>query len=262
MAEQRALIEAYCKSTLSHIPAGAIVEEIWHGDRKLKWRTEGGKLVRILRAGDHLVIADSAHIWCKIRDLLEGVREFEKKGITVHLLDLGVDTSKDLGQFIMEVLSRAWAFEKRRFRIMRMNNPDRIKRLMPRGAYPYTWSNKSRTWFFSQKLRDFAQQVIAWHKVDKMSFREIWLKTLKEKIKVIRPRNGRRSTEWGISRLQRIYHEELNLQVILEAHPDFKFPKKLTKGMEDVYRGRMAQLLGIRAPAGNANEFPLVQPTR
>lgn len=109
------------------VRAGVHPHEIWadvgtgaHMDRE-EWHDLLGNLT----AGDVLVIPSLERLSRDTLDLLRTIRELEARGVTVRVLNFGLDTSTPIGQFAMTIfgafgqLEREMALERTRSGIAR-----------------------------------------------------------------------------------------------------------------------------------------------
>lgn len=62
-------------------------------------------LLNMLIEGDTLVVARMDRLGRNTKQLLELVEHLEEKGVFLNILDLGIDTSKPTGKFILTVMS-------------------------------------------------------------------------------------------------------------------------------------------------------------
>jgi DNA invertase Pin-like site-specific DNA recombinase len=71
----------------------------------LRDRPAGQKLDASLNQGDHVVIAKLDRAFRNQRDCVLTMEAWEKRGVSVHLLDLGVDTSTPAGKLVTGIMS-------------------------------------------------------------------------------------------------------------------------------------------------------------
>lgn len=102
---QQAKVEGYIKSALSeHTYGGWAYDSAVSGSKPLFEREQGRRLWALVQPGDHVV-------WAKLdrafRSVIDGANTLEllaAKGVFVHSLDLGLDTSTPVGRCICTVM--------------------------------------------------------------------------------------------------------------------------------------------------------------
>src|SRR5947209_1369628 len=95
-AECQARVEAYSGESIPGLPlAGVFVEESAMRRRAFARRPAAGRLRHEVEPGDHVVIVDSALAFRCWADLFEAARAWQEKGVHVHLIDLGVDSTSE-----------------------------------------------------------------------------------------------------------------------------------------------------------------------
>ena len=95
-------------------------------------RPAGGQLFERVRRGDHIVIAKLDRGFRSTRDCLDTLECWRRRGVTVHILDIGVDTSSVGGQLLIGIMSTIAQWESQRigerirdaFAARRAANPD------------------------------------------------------------------------------------------------------------------------------------------
>jgi DNA invertase Pin-like site-specific DNA recombinase len=74
-------------------------------------RPEGRKLLAAIEPGDHLVVKRLDRAFRNLLDQCKMVALWEKKGITIHCIDLGLDTSTPAGRLVAHVLGALAQYE-------------------------------------------------------------------------------------------------------------------------------------------------------
>lgn len=80
----------------------------------LIYRPAGAKLDAVLAAGDHVVIAKLDRAFRSTRDCVLTCERWVERGVTIHLLDLGVDTDSPIGRMLISILSTVAQWEAER----------------------------------------------------------------------------------------------------------------------------------------------------
>ena len=77
-------------------------------------RPQGGDLDQALEAGDHVVIAKLDRAFRRLADFAVILEQWQNRGVYVHLLDIGVDTSTLAGKLLAGVMASVAALESGR----------------------------------------------------------------------------------------------------------------------------------------------------
>jgi DNA invertase Pin-like site-specific DNA recombinase len=77
-------------------------------------RPQGCQLDQALQAGDHVVIAKLDRAFRRLADFAVILERWQRRGVYVHLLDIGVDTSTLAGKLLADVMASVAAFESGR----------------------------------------------------------------------------------------------------------------------------------------------------
>ena len=80
----------------------------------LRCRPAGSKLDAILMRGDAVIFAKLDRGFRNMADCVVTMTEWETRGVVVHLLDLGVDTSTPSGQLMVGIMASFAQFESKR----------------------------------------------------------------------------------------------------------------------------------------------------
>lgn len=95
-----------------YVHAARIRDSAVSGRLPLCDRQGGGDLSRMLEKGDTVVIARLDRGFRSLKDALTTIDTWAARGITVHLLDLGLDTASPTGRLMLSVLGAVAEFEK------------------------------------------------------------------------------------------------------------------------------------------------------
>jgi DNA invertase Pin-like site-specific DNA recombinase len=109
-AVQREQIDRYCEAML--LPKGDLElgNQFWFydkatsGTKPLTDREEGLKLWVTAQPGDHIVIAKLDRAFRSVLDGVKTIQMFKAKGVNLHILDVHIDTSTPIGEFIVTVM--------------------------------------------------------------------------------------------------------------------------------------------------------------
>jgi site-specific DNA recombinase len=113
---QRKQIEAYC--TMKGIELVSIFsDEGVSGSKPIADRPEGARLTEMTEKGDvqAIIIVKLDRGFRNVVDCLQSVDSWERKGISLHIVDLGgnsIDTTSPAGRFMLTVLSAAGEMER------------------------------------------------------------------------------------------------------------------------------------------------------
>jgi len=100
-------IRSYCAMT-GLLLVSVIREEGVSGGKLLRDRPGGGELIQSLRRHRHVVALKLDRLFRDAVDALNQTREWDKKGISCHLVDMGglaIDTSSAMGRLFLTMLA-------------------------------------------------------------------------------------------------------------------------------------------------------------
>lgn len=102
---QRQKVESYIRSQLSgHAYGGWIYDTAISGSKPLFERPQGRNLWALAQPGDHLVWARLDRAFRSVVDGASTLAMLAHKGVFVHSLDLGLDTSTAIGRCVCSVM--------------------------------------------------------------------------------------------------------------------------------------------------------------
>jgi DNA invertase Pin-like site-specific DNA recombinase len=109
------------------------------GNKELRSRPQGARLDRALQRGDAVIIPKLDRGFRNTQDMLNTLEVWERRGVTVHLLDCQVDTSTASGRLFMTMLAAIAEFERSRIieRIREKADLRRSMGLTGNGMAPY-----------------------------------------------------------------------------------------------------------------------------
>jgi DNA invertase Pin-like site-specific DNA recombinase len=112
IAAQKSKVEAYCAQ---HDAKLTWIEDPATSSRKRLDQREGGNLLcRAVEEGkvQAIVLPKLDRAFRNTVECLTKVQEWNEKGVSVHILDLGVDTNTHMGQFFLTILAAFGELER------------------------------------------------------------------------------------------------------------------------------------------------------
>src|SRR5690606_33546786 len=70
-----------------------------------KERPAGGKLLQAIQKGDHVIFVKLDRGFRNIRDLNNTLPLFNVKGVSLHFMNLNIDTTTAMGQLILQIMA-------------------------------------------------------------------------------------------------------------------------------------------------------------
>jgi site-specific DNA recombinase len=154
----------------------------------------------------HLVVAKVDRLGRNVEDVLQVTRELQDSGVTVHFLDLAVDTSNPLGRFLLSVMAAFAEMERARIleRIHDRFQQKRATKTLPDswgevcGTIPYGWQ-AIQTDRFNAKGKPIQELVtdVAEFSALKMMIRLRWGKQPRLSGKSIHPTPGHKALSYS-----------------------------------------------------------------
>lgn len=77
-------------------------------------RPEAQKLISVLKAGDTVIIAKLDRGFRDTTDCLNTVKWFQKRKVTLRILDIALDVSTPIGEMILTIMASVATFERKR----------------------------------------------------------------------------------------------------------------------------------------------------
>src|SRR5262249_3745050 len=84
------------------------------GNTPFAERPSGGELNDRIQRGDHLIIAKLDRGFRRADDACRTVGAWRDRGITLHVLDVNLDTSTPIGDMVLKILAVVAEWERRR----------------------------------------------------------------------------------------------------------------------------------------------------
>ncbi len=105
-------IQAYCLSKDLELDE-VFTDPASSGATPLEDREAGRTMLSLLSRGDHVVIPSLDRAWRSVIDAEGTMTRWRDKGITPHILNLGVDLSTPMGQLFFTILAAFAEFERK-----------------------------------------------------------------------------------------------------------------------------------------------------
>jgi DNA invertase Pin-like site-specific DNA recombinase len=210
---QRQMIREYFVSILEKEGfawGGFLEDATTAGNMGLLSRPAGSRLDLALEPGDVAIFARLERSFSCVRDAVDVIKSWLSRGIHVHIPDLNLDTSTQVGQVILRFLL-SYSDSLRNLRSERAALSISHRRNLGRpvgGRAPYglkcVGSTGNRQFAPDPFTRRIGKYVVKW-KLAGHSFRDIYFHLLRH-----RERN-RKGKEWSLTTLHSMFHEEYQL---------------------------------------------------
>ena len=141
LGTQQRVIEGYCKMldvTLDQI----FVERGVSGSKPLGERPQGGRLLAVLEPGDVVITAKLDRMFRSALDALDVLGQIQKRGVILHMIDLGGDvTGNGISKLVFTILSAVAEAERDRIRerIRDVKADQRQRHRYLGGKVPFGW---------------------------------------------------------------------------------------------------------------------------
>jgi putative DNA-invertase from lambdoid prophage Rac len=142
LGAQQRTIEGYAMMhglTIDHV----FVERGVSGSKKLTDRPEGAKLLAGLKPGDVLLTPKLDRMFRSALDALDVLAQFQKAGISLHMIDLGGDvTGNGISKLVFTILSAVAEAERDRIRerVRDVKTDQRSRGRYLGGKVPFGWT--------------------------------------------------------------------------------------------------------------------------
>lgn len=164
---QRDAVEHYIKTRLpEHTYGGWHYDAAVSGKQSLFERPEGLRLWSLVQPGDHIVWAKLDRAFRRVVDGAVTMQMLAAKGVYVHSLDLGIDTSTPVGKLIYTVLLAVAELE-RDFACQRTRDSLAAKRRAGKPycpAVPIGWKKRGEgsesSWLPCQQEREHVAEIV------------------------------------------------------------------------------------------------------
>ena len=142
LGAQQRVIEGYAMMqglTLDQV----FVERGVSGSKPLRERPEGAKLLGLLKAGDVVITPKLDRMFRSALDALDVLGQIQKRGVSLHMIDLGGDvTGNGISKLVFTILSAVAEAERDRIRerIRDVKADQRRRQRYLGGIVPFGWS--------------------------------------------------------------------------------------------------------------------------
>jgi DNA invertase Pin-like site-specific DNA recombinase len=180
------------------------------GNVPFRERPVGRELNERLRSGDHIIIAKLDRGFRRADDACRTVGEWRDRNVTLHVLDVNLDTSTPIGDMVLKILAVVAEWERRR---IGERSAAAVKIARERGAaangfagygFKLIGAKGHKRRVADPEERATMKRVVKL-RCDSWSWEAIYFDFLKQGIKT---REGR---EWSLSRIYRAFQAELRL---------------------------------------------------
>jgi putative DNA-invertase from lambdoid prophage Rac len=186
------------------------------GAKPLLKRPAGARLDADLKAGDAVVVGKLDRAFRDVVDCLQTINAWQARGVRIHICDLGVDTTTDVGQLILTVMAAVARFERSRIgeRIRQAFESIRRRggRVNGQAGYGFRWKDRRRRVLEEDaegrvvmaEIVCLKRQGLTWEQL------ELRLRTTGALTAAGRP--------WSVGQIRRAYQAELRLRELEVAH--------------------------------------------
>jgi DNA invertase Pin-like site-specific DNA recombinase len=180
------------------------------GNTPFAERPVGGELNTRLRRGDHIIIAKLDRGFRRADDACRTVGAWRDRGITLHVLDVNLDTSTPIGDMVLKILAVVAEWERRRIgertaaavKIARQNG--KAANGCAGYGFKYVGAKGHKRRVADLEERAIMKRILK-SRCDGCSWEAIYFDLLQQGI---RTREGK---EWSLSRIYRAFRAGLRL---------------------------------------------------
>jgi DNA invertase Pin-like site-specific DNA recombinase len=186
---------------------------------RLDKRKGVAELDRHLIPGDQVVIANTPAVWSGPKDFVRIMEDWIKRGVGVHLLDIGMDSRTELGTTIMNCLAKCVeAFhvilpsERAKVSVAKKRQSRKALNGNPPLGFMLVGRKNYRRPVPDLRERRVMARILAWHEKGH-SIDWIYFSLIRDRV---RTRSGR---EWGRTRIWKALGAEMRLQNGKQGQP-------------------------------------------
>jgi DNA invertase Pin-like site-specific DNA recombinase len=189
------------------------------GNTPFAERPIGGELNGRLQLGDHLIIAKLDRGFRRADDACRTVGAWRDRGITLHVLDVNLDTSTPIGDMVLKILAVVAEWERRRIgertaaavRMARQNG--KAANGFAGYGFRYVGAKGQKRRVVDGEERATMKRIVK-SRCDGCSWEAIYFEFLQLGIKT------KEGKEWSVSRIYRAFQAELVLMAKESARPN------------------------------------------
>jgi len=141
LGAQQRVIEGYAMMN-GFVLDQMFVERGVSGSKPLRERPEGGRLLALLQPGDIIITPKLDRMFRSALDALDVLAAIQKRGVSLHMIDLGGDvTGNGISKLVFTILSAVAEAERDRIRerIRDVKSDQRRRRRYLGGIVPFGW---------------------------------------------------------------------------------------------------------------------------
>jgi DNA invertase Pin-like site-specific DNA recombinase len=178
------------------------------GKTRMANRPAGSELIKRLRPGDHVIINDISRAWRSFRDAVNCMEEWIEKGIVLHIVREGVNTSTVYGQTFVRLMAifaqvhREMISEQTKEVMRARKKSGKMVGGVPGYGLRYEGIKGHRRLVPDERELDAMSMIARMHDVENMEFDQIYFALLKANVRT------REDKPWSRSRIWRAYRRQ------------------------------------------------------
>jgi DNA invertase Pin-like site-specific DNA recombinase len=186
--EQLKKYHAFALAPKGYVWAGQFRDSAQSGKKHLLERPAGKELSQVLEPGDAVVISRLDRGFRNLKDLLNTLDTWKTRRVSVHLLDLNIDTSNEIGRLIVSVLGAvaefesAWRIERVRLALDHLKKQGYHTTGLPPYGFKTVGPRGARRLITDRPLRAIGKMIVGWRD-EGWPWPKIYLHLFKTKIR-------------------------------------------------------------------------------